>query len=147
MPGQLRAIAIKRESRQAMTELTQTEVTAESGLAGDLRGKPGARQVTVVSAEAWDAACADLGRQVPWTTRRANLLVSGIPLAETTGRVLSIGDLELEITGETLPCDRMDEQVAGLKLALGPEWRGGVTCQVRRSGRISVGDEVALNEA
>jgi len=144
MGGRLSAIAIKLGSRQPMNELAEADVSEERGVADDFRGKPGERQVTVVSAEAWADACAALGRQVPWTTRRANLLVEGVSLAESAGRVLAIGALELEITGETLPCDRMDQQEPGLKLALAPEWRGGVTCRVRRAGRIEVGDPVSL---
>lgn len=144
MSGRLRAIAIKRESRQPMNELAGAEVSEERGVADDFRGKPGDRQVTVVSAEAWAEACTALGRQVPWTTRRANLLIEGITLAESAGQLLTVGTLELEITGETLPCDRMDQQEPGLKQALAPEWRGGVTCRVRRGGRIEVGDPVSL---
>ena len=59
---------------------------------------------------------------------------------------MRIGDLQLEITGETDPCARMEEQVSGLRQALTPDWRGGVTCRVRSSGRIAVGDAVSLDD-
>ena len=55
-----------------------------------------------------------------------------------------IGDLVLEITGETDPCSRMDEARQGLRLALTPEWRGGVCCRVVTGGDIAVGDAVRL---
>jgi MOSC domain-containing protein YiiM len=119
-------------------------VTLDAGIEGDLRGRPGPRQVTVVARESWAEACRVLGREVAWTARRANLLVEGVTLERATGRVLRIGGVELEITGETEPCSRMDEAAAGLRAALEPEWRAGVTCRVRRAGAIATGDPVTL---
>ena len=134
-----------------MLELPRAEVTATGGVAGDLRGRPGRRQVTVLSMEAWQAACADLGRELPWTTRRANLLVTGVDLAAVNhgppeGRVLRIGPVELEVTGETAPCERMDEACPGLRAALSGAGRGGVTCRVLRGGEISPGAAVRLGD-
>ncbi|MBS4062170.1 MAG: MOSC domain-containing protein, partial [Bacteroidetes bacterium] len=102
------------------------------------------RQVTVLSEEAFNEACAELGAALPWTIRRANLLISGINLENSKGKSLEIGDVVLEITGETDPCYRMDEQFEGLKDALQPNWRGGVTCRVVSEGNINLGDEVNL---
>ena len=36
---------------------------------------------------------------------------------------------DLEVTGETDPCERMEEIQPGLFQALAPGWRGGVTCR------------------
>lgn len=127
-----------------METLDRAEVSAETGVALDSRGKPGKRQVTVLSAAAWRDACSELGVEVPWTTRRANLLVEGIDLPETTGAVLQIGAVRLLVTGEVDPCSRMDEQVPGLTAALQPGWRGGVSCTVLAGGPVAVGDGVAL---
>lgn len=114
----------------------------DRGVEDDFRGRPGDRQVTVLSREAWQRACEELGRELPWTTRRANLLIEGIELQQTTGRELQIGTLVLRICGETDPCGRMDEQAAGLTAALTPEWRGGACCRVITGGTVSVGDSV-----
>ncbi len=137
--GKLLGIAIKSASRAPMLELNSAQVTAGRGLVGDYRGRARDRQITVLSQEAWQAACAELGVHLPWTTRRANLLVEGIQLENTTGDHLRIGDVVLEITGETRPCERMDEAASGLRASLKPRWRGGVTCRVVEAGEISVG--------
>ena len=128
-----------------METLEEAAVTVDAGIAGDARGRLRGRQVTVLSRESWEAACADLGREVPWTTRRANILVEGLELADTVGRTLRIGAASLAVTGETDPCQRMDEQAAGLTAALTPDWRGGVTCTVTRDGAVKVGDAVELS--
>jgi len=144
--GRLIGIARRERKRAPMEELERARVETASGVAGDFRGKPGRRQVTVLTAPGWQAACAELGRELPWTTRRANLYVDGIPLADSTGQRLVIGSLVLEITGELDPCSRMDEADEGLCRALTPDWRGGVTCRVLAGGEIGVGDGVRLEK-
>ncbi len=125
-----------------MEELDVVHVSAEAGVEGDLRGEPGERQVTILTRESWRAVCAEVGKELPWTTRRSNILIENLRVEGKLDSRIRIGDLELAITGETDPCTRMEEQVAGLRRALTPDWRGGVTCRVLKSGSISVGDRI-----
>lgn len=141
----LTGIAIKQASRSPMQETDSATITREKGLTGDFRGKPGNRQVTVLSHESWQQACSELNTELPWTTRRANLLLTGIRFnPEDVGKALLIGDVRLEITRETDPCKRMDEARQGLKNILTPDWRGGVCCRVISGGQVSAGDVVTL---
>lgn len=119
-------------------------VTSTGGIAGDFRGRPGRRQVTVLAREGWERACGELGLALPWTARRANLFVEGVELPGSTGTMLLVGNAVLEVTGESAPCARMDEVADGLREALGKEWRGGVTCRVVHGGEIRLGDRVTL---
>jgi MOSC domain-containing protein YiiM len=135
-----------------MEQIESVRIGEEFGIEGDHRGlvKPGKlprRQVTVLAREAWEAACADLGRPVPWTVRRSNLLVESLPLPRRAGDVIVIGDVRLEVHLEIDPCQRMDEQEPGLQEALKPDWRGGVGCSVLQGGEISIGDVVRIEEA
>lgn len=141
----LEAIAIRSASRAPMQELPVTTISTSKGVEGDSRGKPGKRQVTVMSQESWHKTCADLNIDLPWTTRRANLLVSGVEFGpQDVGKILVIGDAQLEITREADPCRRMDEAQPGLKQALVGDWRGGVCCRVLQAGQIRIGDRVNL---
>jgi MOSC domain-containing protein YiiM len=108
----------------------------------DNANQGGKRQVTIISRQAWEAVERDLGEHVPPETRRANLLVSGIDLADTRGRVLRIGPCRVRVYGETKPCWQMEEAHAGLQSALRPDWRGGAFAEVLDDGEIAVGDEV-----
>lgn len=76
--GKLIGIAIRPKSRAPMTELLQAEVSPEQGIVGDFRGKPGRRQVTVLSSEVWKTVCTEMDQPLPWTVRRANLFVEGL---------------------------------------------------------------------
>ncbi|HET6628246.1 MAG TPA: MOSC domain-containing protein [Woeseiaceae bacterium] len=142
--GRLAGIARREKKRAPMETLERAEISRQTGVAEDSRGKPGQRQVTVISAAAWRDACRELGQAIPWTTRRANLLVEGIDLPETTGGIISIGPVRLLVSGEVDPCSRMDEQYAGLTRALQPDWRGGVACTVLEAGSVALGDSVTL---
>jgi MOSC domain-containing protein YiiM len=142
--GRLIGIARRDKKRGVMQLLQQAEISDETGVALDFRGKPGDRQVTVISAEVWNEVCRELGKDLPWTTRRANLLVEDVELPRGIGGEIRIGAVSLMVTGETDPCSRMEEQCAGLKAALQPDWRGGVCCRVLKSGPVAVGDPVTL---
>lgn len=142
--GTLTGIARREKKRAPMETLARADISTETGVARDSRGKPGRRQVTVVSAAAWRDACRDLGREVPWTARRANLLVEGIDLPETAGGILRIGPVTLQVNCEVDPCSRMDEQYPGLTCALQTAWRGGVGCTVLEGGSVALGDSVTL---
>ena len=125
-----------------MNQFDSIDITRSGGCVGDFRGRPGERQVTVLAREDWETACSVLGRQLHWTARRANLLIEGIDLAETTGARLQLNDVVLEVTGETDPCGRMEEIAPGLFAALQADWRGGVCCRVIQGGSVRVGDQV-----
>ena len=142
--ARLLGIAHRTVPRAPMEQAESAEITCERGVANDLRGKPGKRQVTVLAREAWQRACAELGSELDWTLRRANLLVEGVDLQEASGAGLRIGDALLEICCETDPCALMDKFRSGLREALEPEWRGGVSCRVLEGGLVRIGDPVEL---
>ena len=124
-----------------MTAVDEAKALADQGFDGGVR-EASTRQVTVLAAEAWANAEATVGMSVDPALRRANLLVAGVDLAGTIGRVLRIGDLRLEITGETKPCHQMDDAVDGLRAALEPDWRGGAHGVVLGDATVRMGDPV-----
>ena len=141
--GKLAGIARAARKRAPMAETGEAEVSVALGVVGDARGTKAGRQVTVLFREGWESACRDLGVSLPWVTRRANLLVEGVAIPREGGR-LAIGQVLLEVTDETKPCQVMEAAHRGLRRALTPEWRGGVTCKVVQGGTIRVGDRVEV---
>ena len=126
-----------------MDEVPEATLVRGKGLAGDVTTSR-RRQVSLIEREVWDALMKQLGASASPVGRRANLMVSGVRLAETRGRILTIGGLRLSIGGELTPCERMDEYLPGLRAAMKPEWRGGVFAQVLDDGVITLGDPVEL---
>lgn len=141
--GVLEAIWVKRAHMGPMDAAQEAELVAGRGIRGNAdQGRK--RQVTVVDRGALDRMMEQMGERVAYSARRANLLISGIDLAETRGRILHVGGCRLEIGGETRPCYRMDEALEGMQQAMRQDWRGGVFCAVLDDGVIRVGDPVRL---
>ncbi len=139
--GRLDRIWIKRFHRGPMDPVERAELRAGRGLTGNAN-QGGRRQVTLIARGRWDHVNEALADDVDPALRRANVLVSGIDLAHTRGRVLRLGACRLRINGETRPCERMDEAWPGLRAALGIEWRGGVYAEVLDDDEIVIGDPV-----
>jgi len=141
VPGRLEAIWIKRVHRGPMDPVEAAQFNAGRGIEGNA-DQGGKRQVTLLEREAWDAMMREVGSDVSPGSRRANLLVSGVQLRETRGRVLRIGGCRVRVWGETRPCDHMDDAAQGLRTAMGRDWRGGVFGEILDDGQVRVGDPV-----
>ena len=101
------------------------------------------RQVILISLERWLDMTAELGTDLDPSARRADLLVSGVDLDNSRGRLLTVGSCVLRIGGEVRPCERMEEACRGLREVMSPPWNGGAWAEVIRGGEIQVSDPVA----
>ncbi len=137
--GRIVALHLYAAEKAEACSVSEALAVVGHGLDGD-RARGETRQVTVLGLERWRDALAVAGVAAPPETRRANVVVEGIELSALVGRRLRLGDVVLEVLGETAPCKRMDELVPGLRAALEPEWRGGVHGRILVGGRMSVGD-------
>ena len=148
--ARLEQIWIKRAKRNVMDAAVAAELVAARGIVG-CANQGGKRQVTLIEREIWDDIMQRLGGKLPTSARRANLVVSGLPLFRTRGKVLVIhsaaGECRLRILGETKPCERMDETLPGLQAALCDGWRGGAFAEVITGGTISIGAELGWEQA
>jgi MOSC domain-containing protein YiiM len=145
MSGRLEAIWLKRAHRGPMDPRESATLIAGRGVEGSV-GRSSRRQVAIIEREMWESLMRQTGSSAPPSTRRANLMVSGISLADTRKRVLRIGNTRLEIAGETKPCERMEEAVPGLRALMYPNWGGGAFAKVLTGGEIRVGDAVEWEE-
>jgi MOSC domain-containing protein YiiM len=94
----IKAIAIRNRPRIAMQSIDSAQISVDHGILGDFRGTQKGRQITILSESDWQNACQQLDTELPWTTRRANLLVDGVEFDESwVGRKLHIGTVELVV--------------------------------------------------
>ena len=113
----------------------------DKGLVGNAN-RGGFRALTLLSQERWTELMTEVGAALGTEARRANLVISGIDLENSRGKILRIGRCRLRIGGETRPCELMEEAAAGLRQAMRSRWGGGAYATVVDGGSIAVGDEV-----
>lgn len=148
---QVIGLAVKESEGGAMREVVSLDAAARgsvsvAGLAPVESSED--RGITLISGPQWQQVQADLAvdgdAALPWHTRRANVLVDAVELGPLIGKTVRIGDVRVEVTGETEPCGLMDKLHSGLRTALMPDCRGGVTGRILDDGVIHVGDAVAV---
>ncbi|HEY0142809.1 MAG TPA: MOSC domain-containing protein [Thermoanaerobaculia bacterium] len=138
--AEIAALWLKRFKRGPMDPVESAELVAGRGLAGNAN-QGGRRQVTIIDEAAWREASAEVGTEVDPSRRRANIMLRGLDLEKSRGKMLRLGDCLIRIHGETRPCERMDEAQPGLRKALDPHWRAGASGEVVEGGTIRIGDE------
>ncbi len=137
----IKAIWIKTARRGPMKKNNTVRCIKEKGIAGNAN-QGGRRQITIIEEENWLEMMRELGADLDPSQRRANIMVSGMALKESKGRVLQLGEVRIHIEGETRPCERMDQALPGLRAAMAPGWRGGVYGRILNDGIIKTGDPV-----
>ena len=142
MSGRIERIWIKRAHRGPMDAVPSATLVEGEGLE-DSANLGSHRQVTLIALERWLDMVAELGTDVDPSARRADLLISGVELDNSRGRLLDVGDCVLRIGGEVRPCERMEEACRGLREVMSPPWNGGAWAEVIRGGEIRVSDPVA----
>ena len=139
------AVAVRTAVDGPMREIDLAVAKIGGGIDGDLECTPD-RGITFLASQQWRQVVRELGTDLPWHTRRANVLVDAPTLSGWIGKTVRIGEVQVAIKSETHPCGLMDRLHAGLKDTPRPECRGGVYGRVTRGGSFRVGDEISLLE-
>jgi MOSC domain-containing protein YiiM len=137
------AIALKTARGGPMREVAEADGLVDAGLKCPVWPRKN-RGITFLAAGQWKQVCRELAADLPWTLRRANVLLDADGLGDLIGRTVQVGDLRVRITGETAPCDLMDRQHAGLQAALRSDFRGGIHGRILTAGRVRVGDRLTI---
>ncbi|HEY3243835.1 MAG TPA: MOSC domain-containing protein [Phycisphaerae bacterium] len=141
--GKVAGIAIRTAIKGPMREVRAASARADAGIDGDIKVSAN-RGITFIDRRQWEQVTRELQAELPWHTRRANVLVAGLTLGDLLGKRIRLGTVEVQINAETKPCGLMDELHPGLRAALVPECRGGVYGRVIRSGVFAIGDTVTI---
>lgn len=147
MNGRVEALWTKRMKRGPMDAAAELRVVRRTGIEtnADWGGR---RQITILEKERWEAMMAALGNPaVDPSARRANVMVSGCDLGDSRHHILHLGEVRIEIVGETRPCEQMDDAYPGLRRAMADPWNGGAYGIILDSGVIRVGDSAELLSA
>lgn len=133
--------------------VNHVQVIENKGIEGEPRyfgrvnrdtGQPSRRQVTLMEREqiADHAVALSLESIAPGAVR-SNIETSGINLISAIGKEIEIGEAVLFLYARRDPCEKMDAICRGLRERM-MNSRQGVLAEVRRSGKIQVGDSICI---
>ena len=142
-PSAVLAIAIRTTKNGPMQEIESVEVSKADGLEGDVASAVH-RGITLLSTDQWAETNQALGTDLPWHTRRANVLLAGGSLQHLIGSTVQLGGVKIKVNAETEPCGLMDKLHPGLREALVPDCRGGVYGEILEGGMLKVGDTLSV---
>lgn len=139
------------EAGQRLSSADEIELVEAKGIQGDNRyfaklsrhtGEPTRRQVSLMEREeiARHAEALKMGSIAPGAVR-ANIETSGIDLISLIGREVELGGAKLFVYERRDPCAKMDALCQGLRARMA-DGHQGVLAEVRRSGKVRVGDQI-----
>ena len=148
--GTVDAIYLTGEAAQPLHPVDEVKAIAGIGLEGDRyfykRGTfskkpmPG-REVTLIEAEAIEAARNDYGLDVGYGDARRNIVTRGVPLNHLVGRRFKVGDATLIGIRLCEPCKHITKMVSA-EFTKALIHRGGLRAEVLEGAEIRPGDEI-----
>ena len=151
--GRIEAILIGSTATEEPRSVASAVAVAGRGLAGDRyhdgvgtwtdwRGITAGQALTLVEAEALEAAAEELGLEVTGAMARRNVVTRGVSLDALVGQRFRIGEVDCAGDRPCDPCRHLERLTApGLLGAL--SGRGGLRADLLGSGTIRVGDAVS----
>ena len=147
--GVVAALMIGPERKESMISVPEVRAIAGAGLEGDRycreRGtfskKLPSNQVTLIEAEALEAAGRDYGLEVAAEESRRNVLTCGMALNHLVGREFQIGEVRLRGLRLCEPCTHL-QNLTGKPVLKALRHRGGLRAEILSGGVIKVGERI-----
>jgi len=151
--GVVAAIFVGPEAQQPMTSVAEVQAIAGHGLEGDRysRGagtfpqKSPNQQLTLIEAEAVEAAARDYELEIDAGEARRNLLTRNVALNHLVGREFRIGEVRLRGLKLCEPCGHL-EKLTGKQMIKAMRHRCGLRAEILCDGPIRVGDPITEGE-
>ncbi len=148
--GTLESIHIASAAKEPMRAVEQVIAVPGVGLEADryalrqgtfFKPKPD-HELTLIEAEAVEAAARDYQIHLAPGDARRNLVTRGVPLNHLVGREFRIGEVRIRGLRLCEPCDHL-QRLTGQPVIKSLLHRGGLRAQILTPGTIRVGDRIA----
>jgi MOSC domain-containing protein YiiM len=147
--GVVAALMIGLERKEPMISVPEVRAIAGAGLEGDRycreRGtfskKMPSNQITLIEAEALEAAERDYGIELTAEESRRNVLTCGVTLNHLVGREFQIGEVRLRGLKLCEPCTHL-QQLTAKAVLKALRHRGGLRAEILGGGVIKVGEKI-----
>jgi MOSC domain-containing protein YiiM len=147
--GKVESIHIAPAAKAPTQPIPEAEAVPGAGLAGDryflkqgtfFKPEPD-HELTLIEAEAIEAAERDYKMKMPAGESRRNIVTRGVALNHLVGREFQVGGVKLRGIRLCEPCSHL-EVLTGLPVIKSLRHRGGLRAQILTQGMIRVGDPV-----
>jgi hypothetical protein len=146
--GKVESIFITPTNGAPLRSVDSVRAAAGKGPEGDRNffasGSPAKefdRQLTLIEAEAVEAARREYDVELQPNECRRNILTRGVALNHLVGREFQVGQVKLRGTMLCEPCGHLEKLTRrGVRKSL--IHRGGLCAQILNDGEIRVGDEI-----
>jgi MOSC domain-containing protein YiiM len=148
--GTVESIHIAPAAKAPTATVDQVEAIPGAGLVGDryylkqgtfFKPEPDF-ELTLIEAEAIEAAQREYKVQLAVGEARRNLVTRGVPLNHLVGREFVVGGVRIRGIRLCEPCGHL-ESLTGLPVIKALRHRGGLRAQILTQGLIRVGDAVS----
>jgi MOSC domain-containing protein YiiM len=148
------SIHVAPDAGKPLVEVQETRAVPGKGLEGDryfekhgtYSDRPGTagRSVTLIEAEAIEAAKKDYAIEFAPGSHRRNIVTRGIALNHLVDKEFTVGTARLKGTRLCEPCTYLEELLKVPRSKLSLVHRGGLRCDVVSEGVIKAGDVIKV---
>ena len=141
-------IGITSINNQSIKNVEIVELVAGKGIKGDRYFKDFNNvrsQITLIESENIDYYNKSFNTNFLYKDFRRNLITKNIKLNDLIGKKLFIGETEIQANDLCRPCKPLQEQLGKENIIKEFLRRGGLRCEILKSGIIKVGDLIKID--
>ena len=136
-------IGITENNNKKVQGVNLIELVANKGIVGDRYFKDFSdplSQLTLIESENIDYYNTKYNSKIDYLDFRRNIITKGIKLNDLVNQKILIGKVEIEVIDLCRPCRFLQDKLEKDNIIKEFLRRGGLRCQILRSGSIKVGD-------
>ena len=140
-------LGIAKNNNQKIQEVDKIELLSGKGVVGDrhFHGNNEVRnQVTLIESENIDYYNNKFKTDYSYIDFRRNVVTKGIQLNDLVGKKLLIGNVEVQGHDLCRPCKHLEETLKGQDIIKEFLRRGGLRCEILKSGTVNIEDEIKV---
>ena len=140
-------IGISKKKGEKISETNEIEVLSGKGIIGDRsfhENNDLRKQLTLIESENIDYYNRKYNTNFSYVDFRRNIITKNIELNDLVGKTFSIGKITVQGNDLCRPCKELQEKLGIDNYIKEFLRRGGLRCEILRSGIISIGDEIKI---
>ena len=140
-------LGIAKNNNQKIQEVEKIELLSGKGVVGDRHFHENNNvrsQVTLIESENIDYYNNKFKANYSHIDFRRNVVTKGIQLNDLVGKKLLIGNVEAQGHDLCRPCKHLEETLKGQDIIKEFLRRGGLRCEILKSGTINIADEIKV---